>query len=118
MKSTLKLFALCCSGILLMASCEKLDLKKKVPNCIESKIKKILEKEVQNPPAKVYEWKDDENTYYYFTSGCCDQFNYLYDDRCDVVCAPDGGFTGGGDGNCPSFSGSVVKTLVWEDPRE
>lgn len=99
-------------------SCKKLDLEQDVPNCIEKKIKSILNEPVRNPSAQVWKWQDDVNTYYYITSDCCDQFNYLYDDKCNVVCAPDGGFTGGGDGNCPTFQGQLVKTLVWEDPRE
>lgn len=99
-------------------SCQKLDLEVDVPNCIETKIMNIMNEPVQNPAAEVWEWKDDQNTYYYIISGCCDQYNYLYNDKCNVVCAPDGGFTGLGDGNCTSFQGQVQKTLVWKDPRE
>lgn len=102
---------------LTLASCEKLDLAKDAPNCIERKIRKIMAEDVRNPPAEVWEWRVDGETYYYITSGCCDQFNYLYDDRCKEVCAPDGGFTGTGDGNCPTFNGPVESTLLWEDER-
>lgn len=103
---------------LTMSSCEKIDLEKDVPNCVETKIRKIKREEVRNPPAKVWEWKVDGKTYYYITSDCCDQFNYLYDDNCNEVCAPDGGFSGGGDGNCPQFNGQIEKTLIWEDDRK
>ena len=99
-------------------SCKKPDLKEEVPNCIENKIQDILDEPVRNPAAQVWKWEDNANTYYYITSDCCDQYNYLYDENCNVVCAPDGGFTGAGDGNCPTFQGQVVKTLVWEDPRQ
>lgn len=102
----------------ILTSCKKIDLKKDVPNCVERKIKKIRRETVRNPPAKVWEWKVDGNTYFYITSDCCDQYNYLYDDKCNEVCAPDGGFTGKGDGNCPQFIGQVQQTLVWEDKRE
>lgn len=100
------------------SSCKKLDIKADVPNCIEQKINKISKEEVQNPPASVWEWKTDGKTYYYFTSGCCDQYNYLYDDNCKQVCAPDGGFSGHGDGKCPDFNGTIEKTLIWEDNRK
>jgi len=103
--------------VLSINACSKVDLNEDVPNCIEKKIKKIANKPVENPAAEVWKWEDDVNTYYYFTSDCCDQYNYLYDDKCNLVCAPDGGFTGGGDGNCPSFQGQLVKTLIWEDSR-
>lgn len=99
-------------------ACKKIELNEDVPNCVRKEIRKILNEPVQNPGAKVWKWEDDANTYYYITSGCCDQFNYLYDDKCNVVCAPDGGFTGTGDGNCPVFQGNIQQTLVWEDTRE
>jgi hypothetical protein len=41
-------------------------------------------------------------TYYYAVSGCCDQLNPVYDAEGRYVCAPDGGFSGRGDGRCPA----------------
>ena len=101
----------------MLSSCEKLNLAVDVPSCVEEKIRDIEKADLQNPPAQVWKWEVDGNTYFYITSDCCDQFNYLYDEDCNVVCAPDGGFTGNGDGNCPDFNGEIVKTLVWEDER-
>ena len=48
----------------------------------------------------------------------CDQFNYLYDSDCNIICAPDGGFIGTGDGKCPDFIEPIKKTLIWEDLRK
>lgn len=104
-------------AIVLLSSCEKLNLTVDVPSCIEKKIRDIKKEELRNPPAQVWKWEVDGNTYFYITSDCCDQYNYLYDKDCNVVCAPDGGFTGNGDGNCPDFNEEIVKTLVWEDDR-
>lgn len=106
------------SIILTFFSCNQPQLEKDAPNCIKRKIKDLQKKEVQNPPAEVWEWKVDGKTYYYITSDCCDQYNYLFNEDCEVVCAPDGGFTGSGDGNCPSFNGTIQKTLIWEDDRD
>jgi len=39
--------------------------------------------------------------FYYVRSPCCDFHNYLYAADGSYVCAPDGGFTGKGDGRCP-----------------
>ncbi len=114
--TSLILFAVI-GSVVIFASCKKLGLKEDVPDCVEKKIKQIKNDPVRNPPAEVWQWKADGNTYYYITSACCDQFNYLYDDDCNQVCAPDGGFGGTGDGNCPNFSGSVEKVLVWKDER-
>jgi hypothetical protein len=40
---------------------------------------------------------------YYFLMPCCDQQNTLYDKKGRVLCVPDGGITGKGDGRCPDF---------------
>lgn len=39
---------------------------------------------------------------YYMQSPCCDQFNPLYDAAGAEICNPSGGFTGRGDGKCPT----------------
>jgi hypothetical protein len=103
---------------LLILSCEKSDIGKGVPKCINDMIDDIENEEVRNPPAKVWKWEVDGSTYYYITSDCCDFYNYLYDENCNVVCAPDGGFTGNGDGNCTFFIEQIVSTLIWEDSRD
>jgi len=36
-------------------------------------------------------------------AACCDIPSVLYDTAGTVVCAPDGGFIGRGDGRCPDF---------------
>ena len=100
-----------------ISSCVKLNLAKEAPNCIENKIREIQKEEVQNPPAEVWEWKADGKIYYYFNSACCDRFSKLYDDKCILLCAPDGGITGKGDGKCPEFTGEIEKTLIWKDER-
>ena len=103
--------------IMLFSSCRTPRFAVPVPKCVENKINDIESKPVQNPPTQVWQWKVDGQTYYYFTAPCCDQFTTLYDESCNKVCSPDGGFTGRGDGKCPDFKTKVEKTLVWEDKR-
>jgi len=114
MKNTLFLLLILFS----LTACKDIELEIEVPDCIEDKIEAIAKESVTNPPAKVEQWVVDGITYYYFTSDCCNQYNYLYDESCTKVCAPDGGMTGTGDSNCPNFTGEIVKTLVWEDDRD
>jgi len=104
--------------LILSASCVKDETEIDAPQCILDAIEAIKERSVTNPPTKVEEWKIDDAIYYYITADCCDQYNYLYDLSCNIVCAPDGGFTGYGDGNCPDFIGEIEKTLVWKDSRD
>lgn len=103
---------------LMLAGCEKPDLAVDVPACVERKIREITKEDVNNPPAQVWKWVADGQTYFYITADCCDQYNYLYNENCMVVCAPDGGIKGQGDGACPEFKGEIEKTLIWEDNRK
>lgn len=100
-------------------SCRDTDVPEGTPACIEEKIDDIMRAAVQNPPASVWQWDYEGAKYYYITSDCCDQFNYLYTETCEEYCAPDGGFTGAGDGRCLELynNSDVEKTLIWEDER-
>lgn len=105
-------------SIVVLTSCEKDNISTNLPSCIETKIKEIKNKAIANPPTEVWRWDVKDEIYYYITSDCCDQFNILYDKHCQIICSPDGGFTGAGDGNCPEFEGEIRKVLVWEDIRD
>lgn len=37
---------------------------------------------------------------YLIPSPCCDKFDYIYDSKGVILCAPSGGFASGGDGSC------------------
>ena len=108
-------FAIAITSIFM--GCKDSDLDIDAPICIENKIEEIIDNEASNPPTQVWKWEVDNQIYYYITSDCCDQFNYLYTENCDILCAPDGGITGNGDGNCPDFTSALKKTLIWEDKR-
>lgn len=88
------------------------------PSCIDDKIEELKKLPVFNPPAEVWEGKIDQKTYYLISSDCCDQLNYLYNENCQIVCAPSGGLSGNGDGGCPNFIDSIQWTLIWRDPRK
>ncbi len=118
MASVVRLSAVFTLLTFIFVACDKPENTRQLPDCIRVKIDEIMREAVRNPPAQVWEWKADGKTYYYITSDCCDQFNLLYDESCNEVCAPDGGFTGAGDGNCPDFQGQIIKTKIWEDLRE
>lgn len=50
----------------------------------------------------VVRYLSEGKPYYYVRSPCCDLHNHLYDSDGNYLCAPEGGFTGRGDGKCPS----------------
>ncbi|CAF1450347.1 unnamed protein product [Rotaria sp. Silwood1] len=89
-----------------------------IPKCIQEKINNILAEPVWNPPASIMKYLYNDKTMYLLSSDCCDQFNNLYDESCNYICAPSGGFTGRGDGQCMNFH-QQAKFLgkVWVDTR-
>lgn len=88
------------------------------PDFIPTKIREILAKPKQNPAAEITEYQFQGQTVYLVSSDCCDQFNYLYSECGDVICAPSGGITGRGDGLCPDFATQATNPrLVWDDRR-
>ncbi|RAK00339.1 hypothetical protein LX87_02041 [Larkinella arboricola] len=88
-----------------------------VPDCIQQVIEKIRQETVWNPPARVYRYEFKGQEVYYIPPRCCDIPSVVIA-RCDTLCAPDGGFTGKGDGRCPDFAREARNpVLVWEDTR-
>jgi hypothetical protein len=109
--------------LFIVPGCEKNNLPKGIPQgipqCIENKIIDISEEPVWNPPAKVFSYRYNGETVYFFPSRCCDIPSVLYDENCNFICSPDGGLSGGGDGQCTDFfSARSDEKLVWEDLRK
>jgi hypothetical protein len=100
-------------------SCDEIIDEDGATSCIREKIATIKREPVSNPPTEVYSYLYQGKTVYYFTSNCCDMFNYVYDVNCNIICAPDGGIAGTGDGKCSEFFNEATnKTLIWIDTRK
>lgn len=118
MKRMLLIFPSIAVMALLVNSCNKEKIAKDTPDCIKREIAKIQSEEVRNPPASVWEYQYNGKTVYYIPSYCCDMFSQLFDDHCNLICSPDGGITGGGDGQCTDFFDKRKhEKLVWQDGR-
>ena len=89
-----------------------------LPSCIEQKIDSIRKLPVWNPPAQIEEYEYNGKKVFVVSADCCDFFTTAYDENCNYICAPSGGFTGRGDGLCNDFNekGKLVKQ-VWKDER-
>ena len=88
------------------------------PDCIDDLITKFQNEPVGNPPQSIWRYEYNGETVYYVPPQCCDQCSILSDAECETICAPDGGFTGQGDGNCPDFfTNRTDEKLVWKDTR-
>ena len=88
------------------------------PECLEDRVSQILKDDVWNPPASLYSYTYKGETVYFIPQRCCDIPSELYDVNCNLICSPDGGITGNGDGQCVDFFElRSDEKLIWIDPR-
>lgn len=86
-----------------------------LPACIQSKIDSFKLKEAHEMPQKVVAYSYRGKRVYYVVMPCCDFFNEVYDAACNYLGAPDGGFTGKGDGKIPDFfTAAREEKIVWQ----
>ncbi len=86
---------------------------------VEKTIDSLKNQALQYPPAEIWQYIYNDDTVYYFSPPCCDQFSSVYNTKGMLICHPDGGFTGKGDGLCPDFRiKSRHETLVFKDERK
>ena len=89
-----------------------------MPACIKNKIDSFKLKEAHEKPQRVLEYVYKGKKVYYVVMPCCDFYNEVYDEKCNFLGAPDGGFTGKGDGKIPDFFEAVKsEKLVWGTPK-
>jgi hypothetical protein len=89
-----------------------------VPTCIKNKIDSFKVKEAHEKPQRVIEYVYKGKKVYYVVMPCCDFYNEVYDANCNFLGAPDGGFTGKGDGKIPDFFAEAKnEKLVWGTPK-
>jgi hypothetical protein len=71
-----------------------------------------------NPPASIWKYEYKGLVVFYVPPSCCDIPSVLYDSDGNVMCSPDGGLRGDGDGRCPDFLAERTgERLVWADKR-
>ena len=88
------------------------------PAWLDQLIKKFESDPVGNPPLSIWKYEYNSQTVYFVPARCCDIPSTLYDVQGTVLCAPDGGFTGRGDGKCTDFFDTRTGgQLVWQDSR-
>jgi len=104
--------------VLLLGGCSKADLPDDTPSCIKSIIRKMEREDPRNPRGSVWQYTYRGTTVYFIPADCCDQYSELLDSDCNLLCAPDGGITGTGDGRCADFfSERKDEKVIWEDGR-
>ena len=88
------------------------------PAWLKARIKAVLGERKRNPITRILRYTYGGQTVYYVSAPCCDQYSDVLDTKGKLVCHPDGGITGKGDGQCPDFEKNKTnEKLVWQDPR-
>lgn len=88
------------------------------PGWLEARIQQLSAERRQNPPARIMRYRFEGQVVYYETLGGGDQYSNLYDQSGKIICHPEGGITGKGDGNCRYFTKRrTEERLVWQDSR-
>lgn len=103
---------------LFLVECSNNRVEKAAPGCVQTLIEQIKSQPVWNPAAKVYRYTYRGKTVYFVPQHCCDISSILYDESCNIICAPDGGISGAGDGKCTDFfAARTNEVLIWQDTR-
>jgi hypothetical protein len=90
-----------------------------LPQWLTTLIEKLSTAPVANPPAQIIQYQYNDATVYYLPPQCCDIMGVLYDVDGHILCHPDGGIVGRGDGKCPDFHRTKAQKLViWRDERD
>jgi len=88
------------------------------PDWIDRLIKKIESDPVGTPPLSIWRYEYNGQVVYFVPAHCCDIPSTLYDADGNVLCSPDGGIKGQGDGRCKGFfTDRVNEMLIWQDSR-
>ena len=89
------------------------------PQWVNQLIEKYKAEPVGNPPQSIWRYNYQGQVVYYVPAQCCDMFSTLYDADGNVICAPNGGIDGEGDGRCEDFLAQrTQEQLIWQDPRK
>ncbi|MGE0441564.1 MAG: hypothetical protein AB7S39_13850 [Gemmatimonadales bacterium] len=88
------------------------------PDWLREMVGSIAREPVTNPPTEIWAQTYQGKTTYWRSSRCCDVYSELYSASGALLCAPDGGITGTGDGRCPDFADTATdRRLIWKDRR-
>jgi hypothetical protein len=103
------------SGLSISAAADK---KAEPQAWVDGLIRRYQAGEPGNPPYAVWQYSYKGKKVYYLPPQCCDQYGELHDEAGKLLCAPDGGISGLGDGRCADFN-KLKKDglLIWQDPR-
>jgi len=97
------------------SSHKKIAVTAELPACLKAKIDSMIANPNEGSPQSITRYSYHEKTVYYMKAPCCDKYNIVFDNDCNILGYPDGGFTGRGDGKMPDFFNEAKDgKVVWE----
>jgi len=88
------------------------------PAFVVQLIERMKAAPVANPPGSIWRYQYQGREVYYVPPACCDVPSELLDADGTLICSPEGGLTGAGDGKCPDFFSKRTDELrLWHDTR-
>ena len=89
-----------------------------LPTFVDALVRQLSTAPVANPPASIARYEYKGRIVYYVPPRCCDIRGDVYLSDGMLLCQPDGGFDGRGDGRCADFfSERRNEYIVWRDSR-
>ncbi len=103
--------------MLLVAGCTQASQSSN-PAWVNKLIQKFEADPVGNPPLSITSYTYNSQPVYFVPAHCCDIPSVVYDATGNLLCSPDGGLSGKGDGKCPDFfTQRTNEQLIWQDSR-
>lgn len=94
------------------------DTSSSAPPWVKALISQLGTEPVANPPAFVARYDYKGQDVYFVPQRCCDVMSVLYRSDGAVMCHPDGGFDGKGDGLCADFfADRHNERVIWRDSK-
>ncbi len=88
------------------------------PGWVTALIRQLESQPVANPPAFVARYDYKAQDVFFVPQRCCDVMSVVYRANGTILCHPDGGITGAGDGTCADFFAERRnERIIWRDPR-
>jgi hypothetical protein len=88
-------------------------LPSELPSCVVDIAMLKTEEPLHVFPEYIWRCSNQDETTFYFSAGGNDFLNMVLDEQCNYICAPDGGFSGSGDGRCKDYFYTVDCELIW-----
>ena len=120
----MKLLSVFLSLVLVLgACCSKKEIptqpQSEIPSGIQTKLDEYKKLAAKYRPGHLTRYTYKGNFVYYFPTRCCDQMSEVYDEKGTIICRPEGGFTGKGDGKCPDFlTERKDPKILWQDDTD